>query len=231
MRPRDPSVFLYMSLLFSRISLLLFLLSALGSASPSRNLVISPSLTHIQSLDFSKFPANAAAVAASDPVLGSEFFDTQLSNTKRTVIHEGDRAGAVAAGAAVVVPPKPNSSKLHKRILNDGTGAIIGGPPTPKHWPTGRALLTTVDGYLHCINTANGNIDWSLPPTAVGAVVSSNASKDMSSAHSADADNKSTLGEEEAQPESEDWTFIVEPSEEPRLFLYSEKRGLQVKKS
>ncbi|GJJ72815.1 serine/threonine-protein kinase/endoribonuclease IRE1 [Entomortierella parvispora] len=235
MRPRDQSMFLYMSLLFSRISLLLFLISALGSASPSPNLVISP-LTDIRSLDFSKFPANGVA-AASNPVYASagragrgEVFDAQLSHTKRTVIHEGGGAGAISAGAAVVVPPKPNNSKLQKRILNDGTGAIIAPPPPARHIPAGRALLTTVDGYLHCVNTGNGNIDWSLPPTSVGAVVSSNATKfsnGMSSAFSTDADNKSTLGEEEARPESEDWTFIVEPSEEPRLFLFSEKSGLQ----
>lgn len=50
--------------------------------------------------------------------------------------------------------------------------------PFAEYLLTPLALLTTVDGDLHCIDTKNGDVVWTRPPKGDGAVVSSNVTRD-----------------------------------------------------
>lgn len=97
----------------------------------------------------------------------------------------------------------------------------------PEYVPTRHALLTTIDGELHCVDTTTGKFQWTRQPKAEGAVVSSNATKFSRSAAAAKAGL--TEGQEQ-EYDAEDWTFIVEPSEIPMLYVYSNASGLQVSK-
>ncbi|KAF9957938.1 bifunctional endoribonuclease/protein kinase ire1 [Modicella reniformis] len=99
------------------------------------------------------------------------------------------------------------------------------------------ALLTTIDGDLHCINRGTGEVLWTRSPQVTGAVVSSNVTKYSRSRNP----NHDVLGGTsfgtgagvgaqlggDIKYDSDDWTFIVEPSETPRLYLYSNASGLQ----
>ncbi|KAI1293416.1 bifunctional endoribonuclease/protein kinase ire1 [Mortierella claussenii] len=156
------------------------------------------------------------------------------------------------------LPPPPSSSsqasggggggnpKFRKRVHDNHSGPVI-RPTEPDFIATRLALLTTIDGDLHCIDKANGEIVWTKPPEATGAIVSSNITKytrsPARSTQSSGVDGGGLFGGTEGGRDgvsggqlddsdsgsysSEDWTFIVEPSEIPRLYVYSNTSGLQ----
>lgn len=140
--------------------------------------------------------------------------------------------------------------------------------PIAEYLLTPLALLTTVDGDLHCIDTKNGEVVWTRSPKGVGAVVSSNVTKEMNreSPMTGGASAGTTPGPgtdvgheilggltgingEAGGPmagdnsgatggatgtsgpkySKDDWTFIVEPSEKPSLYVHTKASGLQVR--
>ncbi|KAF9907247.1 bifunctional endoribonuclease/protein kinase ire1 [Lobosporangium transversale] len=137
--------------------------------------------------------------------------------------------------------------KYRKRVHDNHSGPVI-RPREPDFIPTRLALLTTIDGDLHCIDKANGEIVWTRRSEARGAIVSSNITKytrgpsrpspplqqnDQQRLDNAIGElNESGAGGgsnhgDYSYNNSEDWTFIVEPSEIPRLYVYSNSSGLQ----
>ncbi|KAF9180561.1 bifunctional endoribonuclease/protein kinase ire1 [Haplosporangium sp. Z 11] len=230
MRPKDSSPSLYLSSLVCRIAFLLHFISWFGESSP--RMVISPPLADIQPLnDFARFPSNAAAILPStnDGSAGTIF--AQLDNVREIEL--------AASAAAVSSPPSsssPQKKRLQKRLLDNNPGPLIRPEPVPEYRPAGLALLTTVDGDLHCINKGNGEILWTRPPRAVGAIVSSNVTKFTTNkntgrqGHDIDIGNGNpdeTQVGSDVKYDSEGWTFIVEPSEIPQLYVYSNTSGLQ----
>ncbi|KAF9580796.1 bifunctional endoribonuclease/protein kinase ire1, partial [Lunasporangiospora selenospora] len=159
--------------------------------------------------------------------------------------------------SSLSTPSTANKPKrLQKRFHDNHEGPIIRPPPESKpaydYMRTPFTLLTTVDGHLYCIDASNGQLLWSKEPKAGGAVVSSNATKfsqqqqrqQQQSATDAESGAKAgtelgvgkELGTRTGGPRSddqeqkhgnEDLTFIIEPAEEPRLFVYSKSNGLQ----
>lgn len=140
--------------------------------------------------------------------------------------------------------------------------------PFAEYRLTPLALLTTVDGDLHCIDTKNGDIVWTRSPNGVGAVVSSNVTMEIyrespmaggagtgttpgpgtDVAHEilggrtningeaggplAGDDSDATggaAGASDTNYRKDDWTFIVEPSEKPSLYVHTKASGLQVR--
>ncbi|KAG0048188.1 bifunctional endoribonuclease/protein kinase ire1 [Gryganskiella cystojenkinii] len=204
-------------------------------------MVISPPLPDIHSLEFTpQFSSQAqqgqgpAAAASSNQAFlpgknsASEAFGSQLGNAHRVIIEQVNNQYQKRTDA-VVPATKPNKSKFEKRFRDSHDGAELIRPQGPRYQAIGRALLTTVDGFLHCIDTRTGNVEWYRAPESVGAVVSSNATYTSNVMSNMSGTDGTVGGEqrEDKKSESEDWTFIVEPSEVPQLYVYSEKSGLQ----
>ncbi|KAF9924477.1 bifunctional endoribonuclease/protein kinase ire1 [Mortierella alpina] len=278
MRLKDSSVYLCLSILLCRISLLLFLL-ALGDTS----LVISKSLPNIHPLaELARL--SPAATSGPIPPSGASPLDSSLdlqdSNSRPAVpvekkrkhqkrvldIHSGafirtDVPDFVDANLAIVpqaasnpIPPSGESSpsgnsldlqgsnsgptvpaekkrKHQKRVLDNHSGPII-RPNVPDFVDANRAIVSTLDGHLHCINTQNGSIYWTRGPQTTGAVVSTNRfSMRPEASNGLLAHSVSGAPRLEGQPgkqSTEDLTFIVEPSETPQLYVYSNISGLQL---
>ncbi|KAG0261871.1 bifunctional endoribonuclease/protein kinase ire1 [Mortierella polycephala] len=230
MRPKDSSPSLYLSSLVCRIALLLHFVSWFGESSP--RMVISPPLADIQPLsDFAQFPPNAAAILPSTNGGSARTIFAQLDNTR-----EIELAASTAAASSSPSSSSPQKKRLQKRLLDNNPGPLIRPEPVPEYRPAGLALLTTVDGDLHCINKGNGEILWTRPSRAVGAIISSNVTKFTSSQRTSKQGHDIDGGKgnpDEAQVgskvkyDSEGWTFIVEPSEIPQLYVYSNTSGLQ----
>ncbi|KAF9410138.1 bifunctional endoribonuclease/protein kinase ire1 [Podila epigama] len=151
----------------------------------------------------------------------------------------GASASASASGASAAASSSPSTRKHYRRVHAadvGSTGASTITPPRPEYAPTRYALLTTIDGELHCVETLTGKFLWSRPATAKGAVVSSSATKFAREAAAASTSSSSSssssglAGEQQQQQkyDAEDWTFIVEPSEVPMLYVYSSSNGLQL---
>ncbi|KAI7820318.1 hypothetical protein BC939DRAFT_238458 [Gamsiella multidivaricata] len=231
MRLKDSSLYLCLSILLCRIPPLA-LVAARGAASPHMEIILPPVDTHHLG-DIPQFSSNKASPhdSASKPLALS----SQGSAAAALFLHSSNSKEIEASR-----PATTTNSKLKKRFL-DNTGPLIQAP-TPEYRITSLALLTTVDGNLHCIDTRNGELFWTRPPQAVGAIVSSNVTKyTKSRSRGSDTDifaSSSIEGEQDGtrpaglldgdiEYDSEDWTFIVEPAEIPRLYVYSNSSGLQ----
>lgn len=245
-------MYLCLSILLCRISLLLFLL-ALGDTS----LVISHSPPNVHPLGEL---ATLHNVAASGPVVpagpsplgnsldlqGSSNAPVVLTENKRKhqkralEIHSEHFSGPhvpdvvdvnLAVNSGPVVPTE-KKRKHQKRVLDNHTGPII-RPHVPDFVDANLAIVSTLDGHLHCIDNRDGSIFWTRGPQASGAVVSSNrfsmrpeASSNELLAHSVGGAPR--LEGQPGKQSTEDLTFIVEPSETPQLYVYSNISGLQV---
>ncbi|KAF9370779.1 hypothetical protein CPB97_002487, partial [Podila verticillata] len=227
MRVRDSVHSMYLSLVLWQVAFLLYLAPTLGECSPRMD--ITHPLADIPMADFHNTqqpqfpPVKPIAVASSNFHAGG--------------VHAGAAKGSFKQAAAIPVgggrpapasaSSSPSARKHHKRVFagfdsQESQGSAIIAPTKPEYVPTRYALLATIDGELHCVETITGKFQWTRQPKAEGAVVSSNATKFSRSAAAA----KAGLTEEQ-EFDAEDWTFIVEPSEIPMLYVYSNSSGLQ----
>ncbi|KAG0199934.1 bifunctional endoribonuclease/protein kinase ire1 [Mortierella sp. GBA30] len=241
MRLKDSSTYLCLSILLCRISLLLLVLLAIGETSPSPRLVITSPTFDIQPLnDFAAFPPDASAtilppsssLGAGDIVHGDHRALQALDsiNNNNNDNHNSDKAPTL-------------QSRKKKRVLDNHTGPVI-QPPGPEYKVSGLRVLTTVDGHLHCISADSGEILWTHEPRVDGAVVASNISFFKTGATDVEriqddlfgGDSRAARleGQQQQQQEqraklknNEDLIFIVEPSEIPTLYVYSNAGGLQ----
>ncbi|KAF9963017.1 bifunctional endoribonuclease/protein kinase ire1, partial [Mortierella alpina] len=212
MRLKDSSMYLCLSILLCRISLLFFLL-ALGDT----HMVISTSLHNSHPLaELARLPpaAGPGSIAPSGASPLGSSLDLQGSNSGPTGHVEKKR-------------------KHHKRVLDNHSGPII-RPNVPDFIDANLAIVSTLDGHLHCINNRDGSIFWTRSPQAAGAVVSTNRFSMRSEAgNELLAHSVGGAPRLEGQPgtgkqSTEDLTFIVEPSETPQLYVYSNISGLQL---
>ncbi|KAF9107552.1 bifunctional endoribonuclease/protein kinase ire1 [Mortierella sp. AM989] len=260
MRLKDSSMHLYLGILLCRISLFLHLANSIVTASPS--VVITIPQPDIQpplvNNDNSQFIPNspAAAGSASSQIL----IPHQNPRGKATYYPHpnGDNINSKGLEAYPVVPTGASSSpspsgkgKFAKRFLDNHTGPLI-QPKEPDFLPTRLSILTTVDGDLHCIDRANGEVLWTRPAKVTGAIVSSNITTFQRNTRSENSNNifgdsngngsgaqldGSSTGDngstdnndnddEDIKYESKNWIFIVEPSDNPMLYVYSSQSGL-----
>jgi len=203
---------MYLSLVLWQIAFFLYLVPTLGECSPSID-IIHPQFP----------PAKPIAVASSNFHAGGVQAGAAKGNMKQ--------AAAIPVGgpAAASASSSPSTRKIKKRFFagfdspQESQGSAIIAPVKPEYVSDQSALLATIDGELHCVETTTGKFRWTRQPKVEGAVVSSNATKFSRSAAVA----KAGLTEEQ-EFDADDWTFIVEPSEIPMLYMYSNSSGLQV---
>ncbi|KAG0332961.1 bifunctional endoribonuclease/protein kinase ire1 [Podila humilis] len=241
MRVRDSAHGMYLSLVLWQLAFLLMLAPSICECSPKMD--ITHPLADIQSMsDFhakqhshsggAHFPLAKPLVvqgatgeakgawkqAAAIPIRGPAAIVAGRA---------GAGAGAESGGpAAASASSSPSTRRHFKRVHSDyeGPGPAI-TVTKPQYMPTQYALLTTIDGELHCVDTITGKFLWTRSARAEGAVVSSNATKFSRSAAAVKAGLTET---EDHEYDAEDWTFIVEPSEVPMLYVYSNGSGLQL---
>ncbi|KAG0328786.1 bifunctional endoribonuclease/protein kinase ire1 [Dissophora globulifera] len=249
MRLKDSSTYLCLSVWLCRISLVVHLLPHLSTASPRMEFLV-PAAADIQHLNdqLVQFPSKVAAVgtpaaaAAAAAGAGAGGFYQYSSNSRDIVAALTTSSSSSASSSSS--SSSSGKSKFSKRVHDNHSGPLI-QPTKPEYLQTELALLTTVDGELHCIDRRNGEIVWTRAPQVMGAVVSSNVTKYTRSRSSNRAVNvlgqptelaglaggDDTAGarhmDDDIKYDSEDWTFIVEPSEVPRLYVYSNTSGLQ----
>ncbi|KAK3815604.1 MAG: hypothetical protein JOS17DRAFT_795101 [Linnemannia elongata] len=283
MRLKDSSKYLCLSILLYRISLLAFLLATLSNFSEA-----SPRMLVSSSSDIRHIPPLNDHLAAAPPPPPAHIPPPPPSNS-------GGGGNAGDTRRKPIIISSPNGAHHHKHT-GDGSSLDIDllsnrnfnnrpppthakGNPVPKshhqkrapipiaeYLLTPLALLTTVDGDLHCIDTKNGEVVWTRSPKGVGAVVSSNVTKEMNreSPMTGGASAGTTPGPgtdvgheilggltgingEAGGPmagdnsgatggatgtsgpkySKDDWTFIVEPSEKPSLYVHTKASGLQ----
>ncbi|KAG0018373.1 bifunctional endoribonuclease/protein kinase ire1 [Podila clonocystis] len=235
MRVRDSVHSMYLGLVLWQVAFLLYLAPTLGDCSPRID-ITHPLTDSIPMTDFHnkqheqplhhtpQFPVAKPVVAASHFHAGVEGGSAKGSWKQAAAIPVGGGRPVAASASS-----SPSTRKLHKRLHAEDFGRREAGsviaPPKPEYMPTRHALLTTIDGELHCVDTTTGKFQWTRQPKAEGAVVSSIASKFSRSAAAAKAGL--TEGQEQ-EYDAEDWTFIVEPSEIPMLYVYSNSSGLQL---
>ncbi|KAF9907889.1 bifunctional endoribonuclease/protein kinase ire1 [Linnemannia zychae] len=260
MRLKDSYKYLCLSILLYRISLLAFLLSAFtqvaAAAAASPQMLASGSSPDIRHIP----PINGHLAAASGE---------KAQNAKHIVIPPSlHHHRHTTSGPSLEIDLLGGGS--NKNSNNNNNRAPAKGNPVPKshhqkrapvsmpeYRLAPRALLTTIDGDLHCINTKNGEIVWTRSPKGVGAVVSTvtNFTTSMGRASpmgpatgtdvgheildskgsriAGSSESGSPLGDAGgtgsggAKYDKDDWTFIVEPSEKPRLYVFSTASGLQ----
>lgn len=133
-------------------------------------------------------------------------------------------------GSSSGTPSTPKKKQHSKRVLDNHQGPVI--RPDGDFNPISMVLLTTIDGGLHCINKGTGKVIWTRRAQAVGAVVSTNVTRFSrnKSEFMGRASARAGVGAQldgDVYYDSEDWTFIVEPSEIPRLYIYSNSTGLR----
>jgi len=217
MRSRASAIHLCLGVL-CRISLLIhFTSSALAS----------PRLEVIQDFhEISGFTSNTPAADQPPLVL--------LPGIKSNGFPESSNSLEIPEPAGV--PSPPPKKKLHKRVWDSQEEPTIQSH-VPEYQQVWMALLTTIDGDLHCINKGTGDVLWTRSANAIGAVVSSNVTR---FSRNRDPDNNDLLGsasvgtrvgaqlDGDVHHDSENWTFIVEPAEVPTLYVYSNTSGLQV---
>ncbi|KAF9128368.1 hypothetical protein BGW39_005121, partial [Mortierella sp. 14UC] len=174
MRLKDSYKYLCLSILLYRISLLALLLSAFtevaaaAAASPRMLASSSPDIRHIPLIN----DHLAAAASASGQ---------QGQNSKRIVIPPNlHHHKHTASGPSLEIDLLGGGRNKNSNSNNNRSPAK--GNPVPKshhqkrapiskpeYQLIPRALLTTVDGDLHCINTKNGEVVWTRSPKGVGA--------------------------------------------------------------
>ncbi|KAF8951169.1 hypothetical protein BGZ46_004129, partial [Entomortierella lignicola] len=252
MRLKDSSTYLYLSILLCRISLIPTLITA------SPGMVISiPQQVDIQpplvKKDNSQYIHSHPSVAAAGSAASSQLLIphenprgkvTFYPHSNDQHVNSKDLEAFEGIPTTKVNTPSKSSrkGKLVKRVWDDnGSGPVIESEK-PEFHPIALSILSTVDGDLHCINTANGDVIWRRPSKVTGAIVSSNITTYLSSSsrdrnRNDDLDNisgsaRSQLdgeddGEDDHEYDSKDWMFIVEPSDTPKLYVYSHKSGLQ----
>ncbi|KAF8941162.1 bifunctional endoribonuclease/protein kinase ire1 [Haplosporangium gracile] len=286
MRLKDSSKYLCLSILLYRISLLAFLLASLSTfseASP-RMIVSSSDIRHLPSLNDHRAapppPVHIPPPPPSNSGGGGNAGDTR----RKPIIISSPNGGAhhhkhTGGGSSLEIdllgnrnfnnnrppPPAPAKGNPVPKSHHQKRAPI----PFAEYRLTPLALLTTVDGDLHCIDTKNGEVVWTRSPKGVGAVVSSIVTKDMNreSSMAGAAGSTTPLGPgtdvgheipggrigingESSGPlagdnsgasgaaggaggaggpkyNKDDWTFIVEPSEKPSLYVHTKASGLQ----
>ncbi|KAG0257043.1 bifunctional endoribonuclease/protein kinase ire1 [Actinomortierella ambigua] len=116
----------------------------------------------------------------------------------------------------VASPPPAPATKKYKRFIDDETtGKVIHMPMHDKYVHNGLALVSTVDGSLHCIDKKDATILWTRP-AATGAA--------LSYAFPGSSEDSQVDPAVPNGGSRDDWTFVVEPSQKPRLYLNTAKK-------
>ncbi|KAF9081117.1 bifunctional endoribonuclease/protein kinase ire1 [Mortierella sp. AD031] len=300
MRLKDSYKYLCLSILLYRISLLAFLLSTLGYATEAspRMVVSSPDMAHLAAVAAAsaagRIPPPPPPPFNTDPnspdnkkhnniVIPSNGHNNNNHAHTHTHTHTHNHNKGGNSFAIDILGKNINNNNNNN---NNQPATVKRNPvhkyqkrapiPLPEYQLTPLALLTTVDGDLHCIDTKTGKVIWTRSPKGVGAIVSSNVTRFMTTRNSrgpsssaspleggggddssrriiiteavagtditydvlggdsspsgplADGSGATTTtGTGGARHNKDDWTFIVEPSENPTLYVYSTASGLQ----